>query len=213
MTPAQIQDLIAKGMGVAARQIGARCDAFRPRGPSAPVSLSCRYMQLPASFNAEDASYERPNGYGRATWFGVFDAAYTQPGDYLAGPPGVFFIAAQPPLLPVLCVRTNRTISAIRPAAPSAPGVNAYGGLTLAGATVLLTGWPASVLSAGNGQGLGVDLPGDTRVPFCTVLLPVTPVVLRSSDVLTDDLGRNFVISSAESTDLGWRLLCKQATT
>jgi hypothetical protein len=30
---------------------------------------------------------------------------------------------------------------------------------------------------------------------------------------LTDDLGRNAVVSAAELTDLGWRITAKQATT
>jgi hypothetical protein len=36
---------------------------------------------------------------------------------------------------------------------------------------------------------------------------------LRSSDIVTDDLARNYVISSAELTDLGWRCTIGQAQT
>jgi hypothetical protein len=38
-------------------------------------------------------------------------------------------------------------------------------------------------------------------------------VILRPSDLLTDDLGRNAVVAAAELTDLGWRITAKQATT
>src|SRR5579875_583148 len=118
MDPNLLQDAISRGMGVAARALGQSCDAYRPSGPGNPLGIANRYLRLPASFNAQDPSYARPNGYGRALWFGVFDAAYTQPGDYLVGPMGTYFIAAQQALLPVLCVQTNRVLNALRPAAP-----------------------------------------------------------------------------------------------
>jgi hypothetical protein len=58
------------------------------------------------------------------------------------------------------------------------------------------------------------DLPGDSSVSRWTVLLPAHPdIVLQFSDLLTDDLGRSAVVSSAELTDLGWRLSVKQAAT
>jgi hypothetical protein len=38
-------------------------------------------------------------------------------------------------------------------------------------------------------------------------------VVLLNGDLMTDDLGRTGVISSAELTDLGWRMLVRQTTT
>ena len=213
MNPVALQDLISRGMGVAALKLGAPCDAYRPRSPASPLASGNRYLRLAASFNAEDPAYRKPNGYGRATWFGIFDSAYTQPGDYLSGPPGVFFIAAQQALLPVLCVLANRTLNAIRPGAPASPGVNTYGGLNQVNAKPLLSGWPASILAIGGGQSTDITLPGDTKTPFWSVLLPATPITLRSSDILNDDLGRSFVISSAELSQLGWRLVVKQATT
>jgi hypothetical protein len=51
-------------------------------------------------------------------------------------------------------------------------------------------------------------------VTYWTVLLPSHPgVVLRLADLMTDDLGRNSIVSGAELTDLGWRLSVKQAAT
>ena len=45
-------------------------------------------------------------------------------------------------------------------------------------------------------------------------MMPAIPdVILRPSDLMADDLGRNAVVSAAELTDLGWRLTVKQVTT
>jgi hypothetical protein len=211
MQQTRLQDRISRGLGAAARHIGAPYDAYRPVGPADPLTPANRYLRLPAAFDAEDPSFQRPSGYGRATWFGIFDSAYTQPGDFLRGPGGTFFVAAQQSLLPSLCVLTNRVVNLSRPAAPTAPGVNSYGGVTLATATRLLTAWPASILTAGSGT--AGDLPGDASIPSWTVLLPDTPVALRAADLIQDDLGRTYVIGTAEYTALGWRILAKQAAT
>ena len=211
MQQSRLQDRIARGLGAAARHIGAPYDAFRPASARNPIAAANRYLRLPAAFDAEDPAFRHAAGYGRATWFGVFDSAYTQPGDYLCGPGGVFFIAAQQALLPNLCVLTNRTLSVSRPAAPAMPGINGYGGVALATAEPLLAAWPASVLSAGSGS--AGDLPGDARIPSWTVLLPGATVGLRGGDLIHDDLGRTYVIGTAERSALGWRILAKQAAT
>ena len=205
-----LQDRIDKGLGAAARHIGDQYDAFRPATAANPLAAENRYLRLPATFTDENLTFRRPTGYGRAAWSGIFDRAYTKPGDYLSGPAGIFFIAAQQSLLPALCVLTNRTISTARPAAPTAPGINAYGGLLATTATPILTSWPASVLFAGAGS--PGELPGDASTPTWTILLPAVPLPLLSADMITDDIGRSYVIGSAEQTSLGWRILAKQAT-
>lgn len=207
----RLQDIIARGLGVAARHVGAQYDAYRPAGAANPLAPENRYLRLPIAFTDETLGLRRPVPYGKATWSAILDTAYTRPGDYLAGPGGTYFIAAQQALLPVLCVLATRTITVNRPAAPAAAGVNAYGGLLATTATPVLTAWPASILFAGSGS--PGDLPGDASTPNWTVLLPITPVPPRSADLITDDTGKSYVIGSAELTALGWRILAKQAAT
>jgi hypothetical protein len=222
MSEARLQDKIQRGLGRAARVIGAWCDAYRPADNSDPLQPKNRFLRLKASFSPQDTRYSKPAGYGEPAWSGIFDAAYTRAGDYIvraaskqgANDGGVWFIAAQQPLLPVLCVRATRIVSAARPAAPGAAGVSGYGGVTVATATPLFTAWPASMRAAG-GSGLDqVDLPADAPPGAWSVLLPTIPgVLLRTGDLITDDLARTAVVSSAELTDLGWRLLVKQVST
>ncbi len=206
----RLQDRIDRGLGTAARHLGHEVDAYRPVTASNPLAAENRFLRLHAAFNDENLSFRRPIAYGRATWSGIFDRAYTQPGDYLSGPDGTFFIAAQQSLLPALCILTNRTIAVTRPAAPAIAGVNAYGGLLATTATPVLTAWPASILFAGAGS--PGELPGDGGTPTWTVLLPSTPTALLSADLINDDVGKSYVIGSAELTSLGWRIVAKQAT-
>ena len=205
-----LQDRIDRGLGAAARHVGAPCDAYRPADPLRPLAPQARYLRLHATFTTEDHGLRRPVAYGRATWSGIFDTAYTRPGDIIAGPGGIYFIAAQQPLLPALCVLTTRTVTVTRSAAPATAGVNGYGGLLAATATTTLAGWPASILFAGAGS--PGDLPGESSTPVWTILLPATPVPLAGADLVTDDRGVSYVVGSAELTALGWRILAKQAT-
>ena len=215
MDETRLQDLISRGMGIAARKGGVLCDAFRPCDAGPPLVLRNRFLRLSVAFNAEDPSFRRAGAYGRAAYYAVFDSAYTRPGDYLAerGSRRVWFLAEQLPLLPVLCVLANRVVSLARPTAPVLAGLNAYGGVNRAMLTPILTEWPASVLAGGGGPGGAgaVELPGDTRLAGFSVLLPaVAAAVPRVDDLLSDDLGRNFIVASAELSPLGWRLAVRQ---
>jgi hypothetical protein len=204
-----IQDRISKGMGIAAKRLGGPCMLFRPTGPMNPLDEANCVLRLPASFNAENPSYAKPNGYGRALWFGVFDSAYTRAGDYLTGVQGMFFIAAQQKLLPVLCVLTNRTVSIARPGAPAISGPGNYGGVTSASLVPLIVNWPVSIMTYRGGE--SGTLPSDATIPFWSMLLPALPTALQGADIVTDDLGRRFTISAAEQSHLGWRCIVRQA--
>ena len=159
--------------------------------------------------------YGKPNKYGHPTWFGLFDGALTKPGDYLTNASdGTFFIAAQQQALPILLVQCNRTINVLRPQQQAGVGALGYGGDTAANETTLMTAWPASVLQGTKGEKGDAILPGDVRSPWWAILLPAYPgVTLRAADIITDELSRRYVISSAELSDLGWRITAMQAVT
>jgi hypothetical protein len=214
MNPMELQNRVHWGLNAAARAVGADTDAYRPSGFSEPLAPENRFLRMRAAFTARDGKFAHPNSYGDALWYGIFDAAYTRPGDYLVQADSVWFVAAQQRLVPVLCVQTNRIVSFSRPAAPPSTGVNAYGGTIMETNKILLTSWPASVLGVAGRGHPSADLPSDGSVPYWTVLLPAIPdMVLLSSDLMTDDLGRNAVIAAAELSALGWRITVKQATT
>lgn len=213
-------------MGSAARVIGVTCDAYRPAGVADPLRPANRFLRLPAAFNAEDPKFLGAPDYGKPVWYGVFDSAYTRPGDYLVevGTARTWFVAAQPHLLPIVCVLTNRVVSICRPIGPGLPGATGYGGVNRQSLEPLLSNWPASLLAGGVGEREPARLPGDVRVGGYRVLIPVSaataraqngalPDLLRVDDLMSDDLGRNYVVASAELTELGWRLEVKLSST
>lgn len=217
MDGATLQSKVYAGYAKAALRVGLSCSHYRPlSATSAAIAVGNQIANLTASFNAEDMKYGRPNKYGKATWYCVADGTQLQRGDYLVQPSGsTFFIAGMQPLLPILAVECNRVVNLVRPQQLTGVGAQGYGGDTVAGETPLATQFPASILQGTKGEKNLVNLPGDVRTPWWAVLLPILPgnVALRSDDIITDDLARRYVISSAELTDLGWRITATQAET
>lgn len=212
MDAALLQKKIYYGYKQAALRIGPINTIYRPTTALNPLAVVL--LTLNASFNAEDFTYGRPNKYGKPTWFGVFDGGLTKVGDYLIGPQGTFFIAAQQLHLPILCVECNRVMDVYRPQQQAGIGAVGYGGDTTAAESLLMQQWPASVLQGTKGEKSETALPGDVRMAWWSILMPSWPgVVLRSDDIFTDDLKRRYVVSSAELTDLGWRITAMQAQT
>jgi hypothetical protein len=164
MDPGKLQDRVHRGLNAAARAVGTDTDAYRPSGVSEPLAPKNRFLRLRAAFTSRDGKFAHPVMYGDALWYGIFDAAYTRPGDYLVQRNSVWFIAAQQRLLPVLCVLTNRVVSFWRPAAPSTTGVNTYGGVTTETNERLLANWPASVLGRADRA---------VRAPICLAIVPI----------------------------------------
>jgi hypothetical protein len=89
------------------------------------------------------------------------------------------------------------------PAAPSG-----YSGFHASGGEVILQAWPAAVISAGL-RATDARL-SETRLGAWILLLPPQPIAVSPGDVVTDDRGDDFAVSSAEQSALGWRLLLRE---
>ncbi len=198
-----------------AAALGQPFDQYRPAGASNP--LAAKLQTFPAQFVANTAStagrFNTPNAYGKPLWQVLADGSQLQVGDYLIGASGRFFIAAMQPLLPILAVECNRTISVSTAGVDPTDGAAdaGYLGNTAAKNALpgddIMNGWPASVLQGSKGEATPEKLPSDTRAAWWSMLLPaVAGVQIRYGNLITDDLGRSYTVSSAELTDLGWRL-------
>ena len=214
MNGRKLQDRLYLGMGLSAKHVGHSADAFRPSSRDKPLARANRFLRLPAAFVPAQGKENRASTYGDPLWHGIFDASYTRVGDYLVTPSGTFFVVSQDPLLPVLCVKANSTISVLRPNVQSNAASNGYGGYVAGRSLALMTEWPASLLRDSKSGPSAAGLPTDQAVPYWTVLVPAVPgVLLSTGDIITDDLGRTAMIAVPEITTLGWRISAKMATT
>lgn len=210
-----VQARLARGMGRAALTLGEPYALYRPRDMARPLDPAHLRLHLKVALRGAGRGWQQSPPYGEALWNAVLDTAYSQPGDYLRGPLGTFFIASQPPLLPTLCVLTNRLLTVTRPDGALTPGLNGYGGMQKGEQMLLLEDWPASVLTAHAGGHRGGELPGTPGPASWTVLLPPNARPddgpLAPGDLLSDDEGFAAIIDSVEENSAGWRLSAIQA--
>ncbi len=205
----KLQAKIYKGYGQAAKRIGYPYQQFRATSSSNPLGTE-PLQTLPASFTT-NFNYSAPNKYGQATWLGLFDARLFTPGDFLVGHQGTYFIAAMQDTLPIYCVQANRVISVLRGSMEAGVGQVGYGGAAGENEVMIMSGWPASILQGTKGERNEVNLPSDAKTPWFSILFPIYgDLILRTSDIITDDIDRRYVISSAELTDMGWRVTAMQ---
>jgi len=230
MNAAEIQAKVFYGYAKAAQYIGSIYQFYRPGTPPPPTDQTSWdasgatwdsggswdqpgnfLFSLPVSLNAEDMKYSKPRGYAKATWYALVDGTNLLPGDYFVGPMGTFFVAALQSLLPILVVQCNRVISLFRPQIETGIGAQGYGGNTTANETPVFQGRPCSILQGTKGEKAEGNLPGDTRSPWWSILMPYAGAAILQDDIITDDLGRRYVVSSAELSALGYRITCMSA--
>ena len=217
---AHIADALRRGLGRVGRAAGAWCTVYRPKTRNAALAPANRILRMQAAFGPPGEGWRAPS-FGAPVWFGYFDAAYTRVGDYIlreetrpgAQDGGIWFIAAQEQMLPLLCIRTTRILDVARPNGATSQGVNGYGGIVRTFSTPLLTQWPAAITGS-SGAGAGDVLPSDVGGGNWAILMPHhSSTTLKTGDIVTDDLGRNAIIANTELTHLGWRLTARQSTT
>lgn len=203
MDAERLRDVLNRGMGQAARVIGDDYDVFRTRHATDPMASGNRIMRLPIILDNGATNYQRPRGFERVLR-ATLDGIALLPGDYLRGPRGVLFVAALPPSERALCVLTNAVVDVLRPSGAVVAGLNSYGGVTEGTLERVLSGWPVQIAQL-PGRGRGA-LPADGGASMSSVLFPVTPAQLLASDLLQDASGRRYVVTSCDSSEMGWHL-------
>lgn len=219
MDAATIQSKIYAGYGAAALRVGYEYSLWRPTGAADPVSAGAPIAALAAAFTVRGRGFDfgRAGAHRDVLWNGLFDAALTRVGDYLVSQfdGETYYVAAQQPLLPVLCVKCDRVLTVSTPGPSKVFGADTnYGGTLPANETAVMTAWPGSVVFDARGRATEVGLPTDLPSPFFQILLPVYGGIdIRSSCFITDDLNRRYTVAAAEKTALGWSLLAQLAVT
>ena len=216
-TQSAVERHVWRGYGIAAKNLGVACPWFRPNGIGNPVAPANALGTIPAAFDTSPTfKFNTPSKYGAPTFYGLFDPTGTVAGDYLVEPRmGPFFIASIEPLHPPLMVNCNRVLTVTR-AGQQPPGPAYYGGASAGVPVPIATGWPAALVLTIRGEAGETKLPGDMKQGMFMVYLPFTlPLDPLPSDIITDDeeVQNRYIVSAAESTNLGWRLHVRMVST
>lgn len=173
-----------------------------------PIGPEFNIGSLSALFDASiSLSFNAPSKFDNSLFAAIISPSAVEPLDFLVGQEGIFFVASKEPLKPILCIQCNRMCDFYRPSG-DAPRPSFYSGDIASARIKLASGIPLSELQGTKGERNAAEqLPTDSRMQWSIVLVPSLPgLTLRQADRMTDDLGRNFVISAVELSDLGWRL-------
>lgn len=220
---ASIQRRLWKGYAKVACKQGLLSGIYRPDNAQSPFANKVGNIFV---VYTNSYGFAKPDRFGVSTMFGVFDGSLVRQGDYLVTPPfddtrtdplrsfsntgdpqfhDVFYIASIDLNAPCLLVETHRTISVSRVIQSTSKGF--IGNISAVNETVLLSGWRASILQGTKGEKNATELPMDVRLPWWTITLPsYAGVVIKEGDIIRDDLGRKYLVSSPELTQLGWRI-------
>ena len=209
-----IQSKINKGYGTVAKILGDQYSWYRPFDPLRPISLLSLQGVISAQFSPEDKfSFSKPADFNtRQKWYGTFEGqANIQTGDYFIGRQGTYYLAYGERLTPLHCVWCNRTITIGRPQVTLTPGASTgYGGsnVALGDVPAVLQNWPACVEGSARMRSTKMGLPSDGALGNYDVYLPSLPSTpIQWNDIITDDLGRRYIITNLDLTELGWKIV------
>ncbi|MDR3736040.1 MAG: hypothetical protein P4L10_10955 [Acidobacteriaceae bacterium] len=214
MSGALYESLYDLGYSISAGIVGKPYAQYRPYTSGAAISAP-NLIGLIDAYLTTDAALKGASQlqYGKAVWYGALERNGIQPGDYIVGPLGTFFIAGTAYPGPVSLVQCNHNVTLTRLPANVTPGASStYGGDVLAAETTIFTSWPCSLLIAGSRMTpSAMSLPNDGKMGTVQFLLPYSvPSVLYTNDILTDENGNRYAAASAEQTILGWRMNAEQ---
>jgi hypothetical protein len=211
MSGAALQPLYDLGYAVSAQVLGTPYIWTSASGPNDPASPS-RALGTLLAWITTDAKLQgtaQPQ-YGKPGWYGAFERANTLVGDYLIGQEGTFFIASLDYPGPVFLTWCNHTISIARANDVLAAGSSGtYSGSAVDTALPFMSGWPVylgQLGTGGKGASSGMALPSDGKLPGTMILMPATCPEVRFNDIVTDENGARYTLSSVELTPLGYRL-------
>ena len=216
MDGARLHDLVHKGYGIAARNVGLTYDVFRPLDIMAPLAGPAITSGFKASFQPYKSSFSWrwQSSHHEALRDGLLDARELQHGDYFVGSDGTYALISIGHANPPVCIACNRTVGVYKPSTSAPLGLGPYSGQTAANEVAVMAGWPMSMRKERSAAPMG-RLPGSDGASGTEVLLPCRwpAVVIEPGFILRDDLDQRHVVSAVELTDLGWRIGATQAVT
>ena len=201
------------GYGKAATKLGRPCAVYRPIDPlSAAISQAALIGNTIAAFDTVPTfSFQNTTKFKNRIFYGLMDATLLQVGDYLVCAGLTYFVATIDDIPAPMVVRCDRSLTVSRPGAQT-PGSGFYGGDLTASETPIITSWPAALLPGTKGEKGDTNLPGDVRLPWVQVLMPVTVPQILFADVLLDDLPSpyRYIVSQVVATPLGVEITATQ---
>lgn len=203
-----LQSKLYKGYAKAAQRVGTVFKLYRPTLHDEVISQDTLIQEEIFVALSQDKFFVNPSKYGNSVWQALLDGDVAQVFDYIQDDRGnTYFINSMPQIVPIQVVECNTIIDVICPSQEVSVGVSSYSGNTAVSEDVLMRGWPASSLNGTKWERNMTGLPGDERIPWRIILLPLFPgVIIKTNYILIDEFRQRWSVSSAELSGFGWRI-------
>lgn len=232
----RLNALIQRGHAKAARHIGLPHKVYRPVRRRRPIELLAQRPDIIAAFSPKsDFEFKTPSTSKDQVFSMACDDPGLKHGDYVIGETGTYFVSETGHLTAPVCVMCNHTLSLRRMEKPNQFGVLKYQSET-SGEEVVLASLPGSLTRTSQGGRYEAGLPGNQSAPEVLILWPdlsllagpdgmdpaINPVnqgwkeddyVIRTSDIITDDLNRRWGVVAVELSKFGWKIWCRMLGT
>lgn len=210
MNGAQLQARIYAGYAKAAAHVGQAYSIYRPSSLISPIDSSNLIGEVNCFF-AADQKFSSVHKYKEPTRYMWADGRKLLQGDFLLGPYGTFFVGDKQPNLPIQAVRCNDSISINRPIYQVGDAIGIVDG------EVIAAGMPCfrqlkkldqKPVNSAYGASTAA-----TPIGEWFVYVPIDWTVLKQNDIVTDQTGRRYTLSSIDPTEIGAVLVIRQADT
>lgn len=207
MNGALVQQRIYAGYAKAAARVGQPYALYRASSPISPVEPGNLIGTVDCLFAAEK-SFQVPSKFKIPTRYLYADGTQLAQRDILVGPYGTFFVGDMQPSLPMQAVWCNDVISVGRPVYqgelqlvenPIAIAVPAFRQLKKLDQKPVSGAYGASTAATPIGEWF--------------VHVPIEWTLLKQNDIVTDQTGRRYTLSTIDPTEIGTVLVVRQADT
>jgi hypothetical protein len=235
MDGVRLESLVRRGFAKAARHVSLPYHVYRPVQRMWPIQLIGQRPDILATFSPkQDFEFNAPPSIKDVLQSCLTNDTSLAHGDYLLGPSGTFFVSKTAHLTAPTCVLCNHTLELRRVMPPEGFGALRYRA-EVAQEETIIARLPGSLMRSSQGGRHEAGLPGAPSAPEVMVLWPdlaqigpddrnpsdnpvsqawrADQMVIRTSDAISDDMGRRWAISAAELTGFGWRLWCRLLAT
>ena len=205
-----LQAIIYAGYGKAAAKTGRVYDHYRAASPISPLEAGNLLGTIDCLFAAEK-KFEVPHKFKEPTRYLYADGSLLQQRDILVGPYGTFFVGDMQPNLPIQAIRCNDSISVNRPVYQYGTQIEVVDGELIASECPCfrqLKKIDQKPVNSAYGASTAATPVGEW---FAHV--PIDWTLLKQNDIVTDQTGRRYTVSTIDPTEIGTVLVMRQADT
>ncbi len=204
-----LQERIYAGYAKAAAHVGQPYSIYRAATPISPLEAGNLIGEVNCFF-AADQKFSSVHKFKEPTRYMWADGRELQQLDILVGPYGTFFVGDMQPNLPMQAVRCNDSIQVNRPIYQTNPIAVVDGELIVFACPCFRQLKKVDQKPVNSAYGASTAA---TPIGEWFVYAPIDWTLLKQNDLVTDESGRRYTISTVDPTEIGAVIVIRQADT